>query len=85
MIKYFLLLLILYNNFLFSQTVSSMKDPRDGLTYKIVDIGGKTWFAENLNTSKFNNGETIFQAKNLTEWTNAMNSNVVLPKIRTAF
>ncbi|NVJ61137.1 MAG: DUF2807 domain-containing protein [Gammaproteobacteria bacterium] len=27
---------------------TTMKDPRDGKIYKIVQIGGKVWFAENL-------------------------------------
>jgi uncharacterized protein (TIGR02145 family) len=31
------------------QAVSTFTDKRDGKVYKIVEINGQTWFAENLN------------------------------------
>ena len=31
------------------QAVSTFTDKRDGKIYRIVEIGGQTWFAENLN------------------------------------
>lgn len=61
-------------NDFFAQTIGSIKNPTDGLTYKTVDISGKVWLAENLKTSKFNNGEVILQAKNVSEWVNAAKS-----------
>ncbi len=61
-------------NDFFAQTIGSIKNPTDGLTYKTVDISGKVWLAENLKTTKFNNGEVILQAKNVTEWVNAAKS-----------
>ena len=32
-------------------TYDTMKDPRDGKTYKTIEFNGKTWMAENLNFS----------------------------------
>ena len=61
-------------NDFFAQTIGSIKNPIDGLTYKTVDITGKVWLAENLKTTKFNNGEVILQAKNVSEWVNAAKS-----------
>ncbi len=39
--------------------------------YEIISIGAQNWMSENLNTSKFANGEEIPQAKSITEWKNA--------------
>jgi len=30
-----------------------------GYEYDVVDIGGECWFSENLNTTKFSNGDDI--------------------------
>ena len=47
---------------------SQVKDV-EGRTYKTIDMFGNLWMAENLETSKFKNGEIIKQVKNLDEWT----------------
>ena len=45
----------------------------DGNTYKTVTIGEQTWMAENLNVSKFRNGDEIPEAKTNEEWIKAGN------------
>lgn len=39
--------------------------------FKTADIDGKTWMAENLNVSVFRNGDSIPQAKSISEWVDA--------------
>jgi len=36
--------------------------------YKSVIINGKEWMAENLNTSIYNNGDTIPQVQDMRKW-----------------
>ena len=40
----------------------------DGNTYNLVQIGKQLWTAENLNVSKYRNGDEIPEVTNLTEW-----------------
>lgn len=44
----------------------------DGNTYETVEFGSQIWLKDNLNTHRFSNGDSIFYAKNMTEWKQAM-------------
>ena len=43
----------------------------DGNKYNTIQIGEQTWMAENLNVSKFRNGDPIAEAKTGEEWVQA--------------
>ena len=40
----------------------------DGYTYSVVEIGDQCWFAENLRTTKFANGNSISRETNNSSW-----------------
>ena len=63
----FVLAAILLNSF---ATMGQQKftDQRDGRTYHTVILGEKTWFAQNLSSDKFLNGDPIPKSKNLQDW-----------------
>jgi uncharacterized protein (TIGR02145 family) len=46
-------------------------DKRDDKNYKLVHVKNQEWFAENLNTSNFLNGDVIPEAKTASEWKTA--------------
>jgi uncharacterized protein (TIGR02145 family) len=50
---------------------SAQVTDKDGKTYKTVEIGTQTWMAENLNVSRFRNGDLIPEAKTNEEWKKA--------------
>jgi uncharacterized protein (TIGR02145 family) len=50
---------------------SGFKVDKDN-NYQTVQIGSQVWFAENLKTTVFNNGDSILQVKSSTEWHKAL-------------
>lgn len=54
-----------------TQKFDTLKDSSNAKVYKVVKIGQQVWMAENLNVSKFRNGDSIPQAKSNDEWVKA--------------
>jgi len=71
--KYLFAFIFMLSQFVncFCQEFGVLKDTRDGKVYKTVIIGEQVWMAENLNVSKFRNGDIIPEAKTNEEWIKA--------------
>jgi uncharacterized protein (TIGR02145 family) len=67
----FIAVLFILSNISYTQVSGQIKDTRDGNIYETIQIGNQIWLAQNLNTTKFRNGENIPQAKNREEWQKA--------------
>ena len=48
----------------------------DGNKYATVIIGEQKWIAQNLNVSKFNNGDIILEVNSKIEWDSAINKKI---------
>ncbi len=62
-----------YNKSHENEPVTEVKDQVkdiDGNIYKTVTIGTQEWTAENLNVSKYRNGDVIPQVQDKNEWSN---------------
>ena len=57
---------IIFNSDLTYSSVSDL----DGNIYKTIQIGAQIWMAENLRTTKYNNGESIPEVTDMIVWTN---------------
>ena len=58
-------------NALYAQEFSTYTDKINNVTYKTVRIGNQIWMAENLNVTRFRNGDIIPQVKTIEEWRKA--------------
>ena len=65
-----LILFIISNSFSLTCDAQSVTDV-DGNTYTTVKIGSQTWMGQNLNVSKFRNGDPIPEANSDKEWEQA--------------
>lgn len=59
--------LLIASTILISSCSDGVKD-KDGNSYKTFKIGRQVWMAENLNVSRFRNGDTIPEVKSPDEW-----------------
>ena len=67
----FLIYLIFFVSVSYSQKTGSGIYDIDSNSYTTVFIDKKEWMSENLNTTRFTNGDTIPQAKSNEEWIKA--------------
>lgn len=67
MTKIFLKGLLISLSFLISSCGGNGTDI-DGNSYRTLKIGNQKWMAENLNVSRFRNGDTIPEIKSAEEW-----------------
>lgn len=52
----------------FSQVTGSFTDERDGRTYRTIKIGSQIWMSENLQATKFRNGDPIPKVTENANW-----------------
>jgi uncharacterized protein (TIGR02145 family) len=62
---------VVENKKIVSDNVSNTADNFNSKMYGSVKIGNQVWMTENLNVSKFRNGDVIPEAKTYEEWRNA--------------
>jgi len=55
----------------FGSAVFGSVSDNDGNTYKTITVNGATWFAENLKTKKYSNGESILVLTDGSTWMDA--------------
>jgi uncharacterized protein (TIGR02145 family) len=59
----------------FMHSCSTTLIDQDGKSYKTIRVSEQVWMAENLNVSKFRNGDTIPEAIRSEDWINAGRKN----------
>jgi uncharacterized protein (TIGR02145 family) len=74
--KIFTICTILLSFVIEAQQTGEFIDKPDGKKYKTTVIGGQVWMAENLNVSKFRNGDPIPEAKTAEEWASAVRYDI---------
>ncbi|VBB48096.1 conserved hypothetical protein [uncultured Paludibacter sp.] len=62
-----------YGNILSFETMKTTVTDIDGNVYKVIKIGRQVWMAENLKTTKYNDGTSINLTSSGSEWLSQMN------------